>query len=634
MIMGKRKSVGVFFGGFDAVFSESLFRVIQDSLASLDADVFFFSTISYFQYRNQYDRQENRLFDFVPVEDLDGVLIVPDTYNTQGFRDELIDMLETRTRCPIVTLRNQYGPGRHVYTDEKEALRPLARHLIEEHHLTRIGFVSGYVEHADSQTRLACFRDEMERHGLTVPDEMVYRGDMWVTTGPGAYRYFFEDTDLRPEALVCANDYMAKGIMDELSAHGLRVPEDVIVTGFDNVTTLGSITTLTTIAQDYDEIIRRAVLQLWDRMEHAPSERGEGDDLVPGRLVLGQSCGCTVPGVEKLNQNLVQIGRSLDRERDQSINLTYLDIELSSCNRLSDLHEALSLQLTAVPDQRDFYICLFHRLRGSGAEFAEEITDGACLVSAFENHRDAGMPMILFDSRKLLPEEFRTPAEPRIFYLSILHQQDRIYGYTLLCLKPDGSPSAFFQHRNVMISGALRNIFTQQKLTRLYEERAVLSRYDPLTQVMNRRGFDEELSTRWDAMCGRGETAAFLSLDMDHLKELNDSYGHHIGDRALILVGRACLASFSEDAIIARIGGDEFLVFLPDCGEDDVREKVRVLEENLTRLSRENGMPRDISCSVGAGVIRLEKDMQPEQCIRVSDRMMYEEKARHHAARG
>jgi len=100
---------------------------------------------------------------------------------------------------------------------------------------------------------------------------------------------------------------------------------------------------------------------------------------------------------------------------------------------------------------------------------------------------------------------------------------------------------------------------------------ATLARRDPLTGAMNRSGLEQ-----WLARQSRGEQrAAVLLIDIDHFKQLNDTLGHAAGDRILRLFASAVQEQLRSTDILARQGGDEFAIILPDVG---VREAVRVAE--------------------------------------------------------
>ncbi len=125
-------------------------------------------------------------------------------------------------------------------------------------------------------------------------------------------------------------------------------------------------------------------------------------------------------------------------------------------------------------------------------------------------------------------------------------------------------------------TGAAFIILRGQALLLLAAERsnrilATLARRDPLTGAMNRSGLEQ-----WLAQQSRGEQrAALLLVDIDHFKQLNDTLGHAAGDRILRLFASAVQEQLRSTDILARQGGDEFAVLLPDVG---VREAVRVAE--------------------------------------------------------
>ena len=133
-----------------------------------------------------------------------------------------------------------------------------------QHKLKKIRFLAGYEGHPDSEARLNSFRSAMKEHGLSVDEQKdIHHGNMWYNCGPAAYEAFFADPEDRPEAVVCANDYMAAGLVKEVLKHGLRVPEDVIITGFDNVPNLNlEELKLTTVEQDFTGMARAAVQEL------------------------------------------------------------------------------------------------------------------------------------------------------------------------------------------------------------------------------------------------------------------------------------------------------------------------------------------------------------------------------------
>jgi diguanylate cyclase (GGDEF)-like protein len=228
-----------------------------------------------------------------------------------------------------------------------------------------------------------------------------------------------------------------------------------------------------------------------------------------------------------------------------------------------------------------------------------------------------------FSRSQLLPDWVWDSDEQQSFFVRLLHQRDSIYGYCLIRYDEGFIPSIFFHQWNVTVSSALRHLFNQQKLQRLYEERRLSSITDPLTGLYNRRGLEELVMPAWRQRCLQGETITILSYDMDNLKPINDTHGHSAGDAALQMVAHALTHLDREGAVSARIGGDEFLMFLPDCDEQNAKLAMEAIEAELQRQNIAMGARFEVGMSGGSYTMALTPDSTLEKCIRQSDERMY-----------
>jgi diguanylate cyclase (GGDEF)-like protein len=145
-----------------------------------------------------------------------------------------------------------------------------------------------------------------------------------------------------------------------------------------------------------------------------------------------------------------------------------------------------------------------------------------------------------------------------------------------------------------------------------------LATTDPLTGLKNRRAFDAALEERNAAFRERAEGCALLMLDIDHFKDVNDAYGHQIGDKLLRAMAeritQTVAKSGMEGASIARYGGEEFAVILPGLGRErgaEVAEAVRRAVERFSfvvRTSEGEVLKKNlkVSVSIGVGAVRPE----------------------------
>lgn len=196
--------------------------------------------------------------------------------------DEEIARLAQMGRVVVVAGESAEAPA--VLTDGRAAASELTRHLIEVHGHTRLQFVGEPTGSPDTSLRYDGFRDALAGAGLVEADEPLRYG-LDVRSGALAARQV--DENGLPEALVCANDELAIGLLATLPGLGHRIPRDVAITGFDDQS-LAEIASprLTTVHQPVTELGARA------------AAGALGDDLddrtlLPTRLVVRESCGCS-----------------------------------------------------------------------------------------------------------------------------------------------------------------------------------------------------------------------------------------------------------------------------------------------------------------------------------------------------
>jgi LacI family transcriptional regulator len=233
---------------------------------------------------------ENHPAGMTPLLNLTGTvdgLIMLDRVMTED------DVADLARRIPVVLLA---GAGNSssaitVRVDNEQAMRSLARHFIDVHHVKRVGFVSGHEGSPDSVAREASFKVAAAEGGVMLADIDILKSDWTSAGGEGAMRARIALGDPLPEVFACANDQTAVGVIYALHAAGLRVPEDILVTGFDDITlTRYFKPPLTTIRQSGSLLGEVAVDALLATLDN--SELAQRTIVLPTELVVRESCGC------------------------------------------------------------------------------------------------------------------------------------------------------------------------------------------------------------------------------------------------------------------------------------------------------------------------------------------------------
>ena len=150
-----------------------------------------------------------------------------------------------------------------------------------------------------------------------------------------------------------------------------------------------------------------------------------------------------------------------------------------------------------------------------------------------------------------------------------------------------------------------------------------VSNSDPLTGLMNRRGLVEQALDRIKLNEGKRGYAIFA--DLDHLKQINDTFGHAEGDKAITAIADLLKENSSEDALIARIGGDEYLIL--DFDEDKLTSNpVDVIKNAYYELNKNSDLPYYIEASLGMTEFICRSGMKISDLLNMSDEVMYEAK--------
>jgi diguanylate cyclase (GGDEF)-like protein len=187
------------------------------------------------------------------------------------------------------------------------------------------------------------------------------------------------------------------------------------------------------------------------------------------------------------------------------------------------------------------------------------------------------------------------------------------------------------QDTNRMVEQRTNELGTvNQKLAQANLELRRLSMHDPLTDIPNRRRFDEVLRHEWRWGARTHKPIAVLLMDLDHFKALNDTHGHPYGDDCLRKAGRAFTGALTRAAdFVARYGGEEFGVILPDSDLESARRQAEALRAAIAALNlRHDGAATGrLTLSIGVAVAVPDLDAPPAGILARADAALYAAKA-------
>lgn len=158
------------------------------------------------------------------------------------------------------------------------------------------------------------------------------------------------------------------------------------------------------------------------------------------------------------------------------------------------------------------------------------------------------------------------------------------------------------------------------ELKLLYARERQLSRRDDLTHIANRLAFYETAKAEKDRAKRYGQPITLVYADLDGFKEVNDSFGHNVGDKLLVGVARTMQKNIRRTDTVARMGGDEFAIILPNTNKQAAAQVLRKLMQRLSLNMQQHHWP--VTVSMGAVTFTTPPDSLQEM-IKLADEVMY-----------
>jgi len=240
-------------------------------------------------------RKRNAIYEHVHASKVDGLIVVTTILGNYISREELISFLKQYSPLPIVSVGVELDGIPSVIIDNRSIMFELITHLIKFHNCKKIAFIGGTEKNLESQERLKGYLDALADAHIAYDQDLIqYANFVDETAGSLVEKWLSENKKF--DAIVAANDLMAVGAIRALELHGIKVPEQVKVTGFDNIE-LGRFLhiPLTTIMQPLYKMGLES-LCLLDNIIH--DKKAKQLIRLPAFTVLRESCGCKDTQIE------------------------------------------------------------------------------------------------------------------------------------------------------------------------------------------------------------------------------------------------------------------------------------------------------------------------------------------------
>lgn len=625
--------IAVLMGGVGFDTQKRMINGILDNALPEGTNVYIFTCDGwYYASRFKYENGEYNIYNLPDFTQYDGVITNLETIHDVKVREALIDRIR-KAGVPCVSMLVRIDGTFNILLENQSGMHAVVEHLVEAHHVRRIFYISGPIESQDAAERLNAYREAMGMHRLAWDEQMVAYGDYTYKSGIQAVNELLRKDMPLPDAVMAANDDMAVGAILALKEAGYRVPEDILVTGYDNssIARLNHPRLTTVRRGEYTaaEIAYKTLIQAI-RKENPPMEH-----IVYGKPLFSQSCGCdrkqsyTHAELQEMYvKKLVEVDDNLEL-------LKCCAAEFTGLETFDDFKECTQQYIRLLaPDY--FYLCMC----GSIENYYEELER---MAEGKERGRDETVymddiwiPLAYekgsftsyegFSKNLLLPPACKSGKQGDFYLVMPLHHQEYCFGYCVVGNYRPALEGRFFRHFILSLDNALETVRRQDTMNAMLGRLSKMWLYDELTGVNNRAGYNKFAPRILEEARRRKQPIAVIFADMDGLKTVNDLYGHEEGDVYIRAMANILENNRHHGELLARYGGDEFVIVVNGYSEEGIREYIERIRIAIEQYNARYMRAYRLDASVGYWIETDAEKANLEILVELADRNMYQVK--------
>lgn len=636
-------NIAVIVAGIDEEYQYNILNGINEFAKEQNINIFYFTAYGGVLENSNYDKGEYNIFSLLNYDKFDGIIFMGNTISSLNVRQKIEERIK-EVNIPTVVFDSDSNSGFYnIAIDNFKAMEDIVNHIVKVHKARKINYVSGPMENPESRQRFEAYKSVLKENNIEFEEERVFFGEFRSIDGLHAANKILKSGLEFPDAIICANDAMALTVVTTLERHNIKVPDDVIVTGFDNIYMARNFyPEMTTVDRPLNLLGRRACEVI--------KEICEGKEVPESHIlftkpVFTESCGC---GITTSVQEDIKKFKKENYSRLEKCNyhisiLNRMNSALADSESMEQNIEIINGFLDEI-NCNDFYICLCDNWQGCFKQEINETSDGCNSVEEYQVEgytkymnvpffRENGELKIAGDFRSSDIWPFELKGGGNISYFLPIHFRERCLGYCI-AVNTDIPVTSMLFHTWIMnISNAVENVRKLIQLNNVIKKLDNLYVIDPLCGIYNRNGFVRSAGKVFKECIVNHKTVMIMFIDMDGLKIINDEYSHKEGDFALKTLASVLKECCSEGEICARFGGDEFLIFSADLDYDMASELAGNIQEKLNEVNKIINKPYEVAASIGCYITEARAEFPLFNVITKADQKMYEEKKRKKTSR-
>lgn len=578
-------------------FIDAFYQAVKGS----DYRLLLFNSFSDLYHQNVYDEGAKSIYQLLNYDLVDAVIIKADTINDHQVIRDLIARAKER-QIPVILLNMKAEGCYSIVPSYENVFSQLIEHVIKVHHKRKLYFLSGSMGESNSMLREKIFRETLRDCGIDPQTAKVAYGEYWYGPAERAVENWIQSGDL-PEAIICANDAMAVAACRVLKRHQIRVPEDMIVTGFDGVPSYQfhrpALSTCTRTSSVLAGKCREMLTNILEK--NKPPYR----DIEEYMLTIQESCGCRKQSHPDYQLCADRLCVSLwDTRVHEEFILSQVErvVETIDMGIIGNKLNSFILPDSMVALNSDFLAATRSNVKPDpGRPFAEEMIVISSLDSNLDRHRYA-----LYKSAEMYPHLEEAVSEDAMFLFQSIYVENNVCGYYIVKSKELLTDASKIHRVSKVMNLAFSLIISRMQQDHMSHSLEEMQYHDPVTGVLNLKGLVKRINELYPIWKERAIAVSVYNIPKYQF--IYENYGLKDVEETVQLTADALRMANPQDTVTARISDDSFCIIneAEDQGaagliiNDSVRAFYRFIESFNKTQDKEYFVEVNCGCTTAA----------------------------------
>lgn len=624
-----KKKIAVLACGWAQYFLYDFLQGVEKIAKENNADVYIFNCYDYVEFSGYPNATGFSIYRLINYEEYDGIIILSDLIkNPRVLEMERQRILKSGK--PAVSINLKLKDISCMRIDNYTGFYELVTHLIKDHNARNLFYIDGNENSLDFTERRKAFRMALQDNQIELNRENIFTVEhSSFNYGYNAASEIFSSDRKLPDAIVCANDLIALGVLKAAAERNIKIPEQLKIAGYDgNYFAKNVIPAISTVNDNAFKIGTESVKRVLTGFTEVQ------DFKIKSMPIYQGSCGCESKIITDQKLFSLKFLSEISQSENFAAQLNQIEEIFTDAADVFTLLTNLELFFSKSHTFEGSDFCIFLKadwssvLINSEENLPQNLSYGSQVQAITSIQNNVKYPREIIKTKDLIPSKMHSDECNTFLFIPIFNHS-YVHGY-FVCKNSLSMISNYHGHQWTRTFGACIERFRKKNMYKQMSQQFLrLSTRDALSGMLNRVGMEKLAKPFYQQNKHNGLTTVLFFVDINSMKTINDKFGHLHGDLAVKTIAQAVLQVVPRNWLCIRYGGDEFLV-VGNSKNYNGEDYCKMITQMVLKKSSTMHLPYNLSASVGTLSVPANSPLSLEEAIEKVDEIMYEQKQMFH----